>query len=103
MKLLTTEILNNVPTLGETAEKQMDEIRVWAKFFHPLSSFAWYLVEYDPRRQEAFGFVKGLDNELGYFSVRELESLTIGGLKIERDLHWDSQTKLSEVVLGQKL
>ena len=36
-----------------------------------------------------FGYVDGLDRELGYFSLDELESITRPfGLGIERDLHF---------------
>ena len=36
-----------------------------------------------------FGLVCGLENELGYFSLRELEALCgPGGIPIERDLYW---------------
>jgi len=63
-----------------------------AKFFHPMSSWTWYATEYDPAERSFFGLVDGLERELGYFSLDELESTRVRGLGIERDLYWHEQT-----------
>jgi len=58
------------------------------KFFHPLSDWSWFVVEYDPVERICFGLVHGLDEELGYFSLNELEGLNVHGFEVERDEHW---------------
>jgi len=39
---------------------------MWFKFFHPMSSWTWYLTEYDPKERLAFGLVAGFETEIGY-------------------------------------
>ena len=95
MKLLTKEILKQIPNLY-AQEKSKDPI-VYVKFFCPWSSWTWYATEYSPEDKVFFGYVCGFENELGYFSLEELESIVgPGGLKIERDIHF-KPTKLSEI------
>ena len=45
---------------------------VLARFFHPNSSWSWYVTEFDGE-QEFFGLVAGFEIELGYFLRSELE------------------------------
>ena len=96
MELMTDELKENFPAL--TAQDNMgDAAIVHAKFFCPWNSWTWYATEYDPKEESFFGLVKGLDTELGYFSLADLESVTgPGGLKIERDLYFGTPT-LGEV------
>jgi hypothetical protein len=62
---------------------------VRVKFFTPDSSWTWYCLEYSPTERLCFGLVNGHEEELGYFSVDELESVTGPmGLHVERDLWW---------------
>ena len=69
-------------------EKDKDPI-VHVKYFTPDGSWTWFLYEYDPEGRIAFGLVVGLETELGYVSLEELEFVRGPlGLKIERDLHW---------------
>jgi hypothetical protein len=106
MKLLTEELREKFPKHRETDEKNNENIPVIAKFFTPWTSWTWYAVEGEPILDEEgeeidyhfFGFVRGLENELGYFSLKEMESLKGPfGLKIERDLHFGEHT-LAEVM-----
>jgi hypothetical protein len=65
---------------------------VWAKFFTPDSSWTWHVTEYDPAERRCFGLVDGLDRELGYFSLAELERVRGPlGQRIERDIYYTSQ------------
>jgi hypothetical protein len=97
MKLLTKEIIKNFPKWRSTDGKEAKDIQVIAKFFTPWSNWTWYAVEYD-LEDSFFGYVRGLDKELGYFSLKDLESITgPGGLKIERDRHFGKHT-LEEVM-----
>ncbi len=84
----------HVPQLYAT-ENQPDPLVV-AKFFTPDSSWTWYMTESDGQ-DISFGLVDGLDVELGYFSLQELQDLRGPmGLQIERDLYFDP-TPLSEI------
>jgi hypothetical protein len=88
MKLLTKAIREAFPKLGAT-DTQGDDAKVIAKFFDPTGSWTWYATEFDGD-DTFFGLVHGHEEELGYFSLNELQSL-IGtfGLGIERDIHYE--------------
>ena len=59
------------------------------KLFDAFGSWTWYITEYDPTEDIAFGLVKGFDTELGEIYIPELRELTQGPVpRIERDLHW---------------
>ena len=96
MKLLTKEIEKRIPALY--AQENEEDATVYVKFFTPDSSWTWYATEYDPEQRLFFGLVEGLEKELGYFSLDELES-TRGplGLPIERDMYFPL-CKLSEIM-----
>jgi hypothetical protein len=95
MKLLTAEILKRLPPLY-SQENVKDPI-AQVKFFTPWSNWTWYATEYDPKERMFFGLVQGLETELGYFSLDELESVRgPAGLAIERDMYW-SPRPLSEI------
>ena len=96
MLLITKEILKKAPAIGATSEMSAKDTKVVAKFFHPASSWTWYMTEYDPETKEAFGFVKGDFPELGYFSIDELSSLKVRGMGIERDRNF--KATLAEVM-----
>ena len=107
MKLLTQELRKKLPPLY-SQQKEADP-QVICKFFHPLSSMTWYAIEgspvdadgyYDTDKEKVdylfFGWVYSDFPELGYFSLNEMEHTEVGGLGIERDLHFKPM-KLSEV------
>jgi len=99
MKLLTKVIEKQIPPPYSTKD-QGDPIVV-AKFFTPWSFWTWYVLEYDPKERLFFGYVTGFEDELGYFSLDELESIRGPfGLKIERDLYW-KPVPLSKVKSGE--
>ena len=87
MKLLTKELVKQFAKQGKVED---DTALVLAKFFTPWTGWTWYASEWNPETRTFFGLVKGLETELGYFSLDELESVQGPfGLKIERDLYWD--------------
>jgi len=89
VKLLTKEILEKMPALYTTENQSLDDHVLQVKFFDPYGSWSWYGVEYDPKEQRFFGYVVGQENEWGYFSLVELESLKFCGYpRIERDLYF---------------
>ena len=86
--LLTKTDLQNIPKLYETEDIETEDKIIRAKLFMPWTNWTWYVIEFDGENQ-CFGFVKGLDAEFGYFSLRELESIEGPfGLKVERDIHF---------------
>jgi len=94
MKLMTKGLRRKIPPLYST-EKESDPA-VQAKFFTPDSSWTWYVLEFDGN-DTFFGLVYGLEVEFGYFSLRELSTVSGPlGLKVERDLHF-GPCPLSEV------
>ena len=91
MKLMTEEIKKKLPKLYEQEDKGGDAI-AYVKFFTPSSSWTWYITEFDGEDM-FFGLVDGHEKELGYFSLKELQSVKGPmGLLIERDLYWKPQT-----------
>ncbi len=71
-----------------SAENADDPLAV-IKLFTPDSSWTWFLIEYDPDEELAFGLAVGFETELGYISIAELrEAKGPLGLKVERDLWW---------------
>lgn len=95
MKLLTKEILKRLPPLGAT-DHQKDPI-VQVKFFTPDAQWTWYAYEFDSK-DTFFGYVKGIENELGTFSLKEIQELRGAlGLPVERDKFF-KPCPLSEVM-----
>ena len=83
MELLTDNLRRKLPPLYAT-EGQPDPL-VICKFFLPGTGWTWYAIEFD-RKDIFFGFVVGLEPELGYFSLHEL--MKVRGpfdMEIDRD------------------
>ena len=98
MKLLTKEIISKFPPLYANEKKDAKDVKIIAKFFAPVGSWTWYATEFD-REDRFFGYVAGDFPELGYFSLAELQDITLRlGLKIERDLHYGYEHTLQEVM-----
>lgn len=96
MKLLTKELEAKLPPLYSQDGKGDDALAL-VKFFTPDSSWTWYATEYDPVERVFFGLVDGLEKELGYFSLDELESVKGPlGLSIERDIYFEP-TRIKEL------
>ena len=94
MKLLTEEIRRKLPPLYGQDGKGGEAV-VHVKFFTPDSSWTWYITEGSQEGDDflMFGLVDGLEKELGYVSLKELESAKGPmGLPIERDLYWQPKT-----------
>lgn len=106
MKLLTDELLKKLEAQdpygpsGPGRELTQEEEQVVCKFFTPDANWTWYAVSAsrDPETGDVqfFGLVDGLEQELGYFWLSQLESVRGAlGLLVERDLHWQSQSLFS--------
>ena len=85
-KLIPQTLLSDIPDLYET-ENTLDPI-CHVKLFTPDSNWTWYIIEFSKEdTKTCFGYVQGMENELGYFSLEELESIHGPlGLAVERDL-----------------
>ena len=93
--LMPDSIAATIPPLYATKE-DADPVAC-VKWFTPDSSWTWYVMEFDPKDRLCFGYVEGLEKELGYFSLDEIEHIRGPlGLPVERDLYW-SPTPLSEL------
>ena len=106
MKLLTAELLAKLEAQdpygpnGPGCELSQEEELVLAKFFTPDANWTWYAVtaSRDPETGDVqfFGLVDGLELELGYFWLSELQKVRGQlGLPVERDLYWEPQSLLS--------
>lgn len=86
MKLLTQQNRKDLPPMN--AHDGDMEALVPVKFFTPWANWTWYAFEFDGE-DEFFGLVVGLETELGYFSLSELQAIRGPfGFKVERDMHW---------------
>ncbi len=99
--LLDDETRSKLPELSSGEEKGLDTL-AQVKFLMPDGDWIWYASagspvhegEYFDNGEEKmdfvfFGLVVGLETELGYFSLSELESVRgPTGLPVERDLRF---------------
>ena len=89
MKLLTKKLTKGVPALYEQDGLGENAI-AHIKLFTPDSNWTWYITEMNRDTGECFGLVCGLERELGYFNLHELEELRGPlGLPVERDRFFD--------------
>lgn len=113
MELLTDEIRKTLPALYSNEAKGVEDPMVVLKLFCPWNHWTWYISEgsyvcpnhanYDCEDPSCmpktdwkqfifFGLVDGIYTELGYVDLDELRSIRGPfGLKIERDLYWESK------------
>lgn len=93
MKLITKEIqklLEKYPIYSQDGLKS-DAVCI-VKFFFPLRSYTWYILEANLDEGLLYGItINGRgEGEYGYTSLRELESVNISGLSVERDIYFTS-------------
>ena len=84
-----------MPKLYANEKKKHEDTEIIVKFFDPCGSWTWYATEGERVGDDYrfFGFVRGFDNELGYFMLNELQEVKGSlGLGIERDLHFGKHT-----------
>lgn len=83
--LLTKKDRESIPRLYRSEDIKVDDMIVHVKLFTPWSNWTWYVIEFDGE-DRCFGYVKGLEEEFGYFLLSELESIKGPfDLKVERD------------------
>ena len=100
-KLIPQTLLSDIPDLYET-EGKINPL-CYIKLFTPDSNWTWYIIELSKAdTNTCYGYVQGLESELGYFTLEELESVHGSlGLAIERDMLFEP-TLLSEIRKGEK-
>ncbi len=88
-KLIPKTLLSDIPDLYET-EGSTNPL-CYVKLFMPDSHWTWYIIEFSKSdRDTCYGYVHGFEDELGYFTLTELESVHGAlGLAIERDLQFE--------------
>lgn len=94
--LMPDEIKAAIPAIYAQDGKGLDAV-AYLKLFLPGTRWTWYLTEYDPADDRAFGYcVSGLGpdcDELGYVDMKELREIRVGpGFRVERDLGWEPRT-----------
>ena len=120
MKLLTKEIIRKLPALY-SQDGLGDNAIVYIKFFTPDANWTWFVTEGSPivvRDGEKievktvedvqqddeiidwifFGLVKGMETELGNFTLSDLQSVRGSlGLPVKRDKYFGFKHTLGEV------
>lgn len=115
MMILTEEVKKSLPALGSQDGKNPNDVKVVVKFFDPTGSWTWYATEGEKTGEviqegafkgeddyKFFGYVKGFEGELGYFTLGQLSTAKglakgLAALPIERDRHFNNKT-LAEVM-----
>lgn len=106
MKLITKTLEKKLLRNGRTANEarafdgNVPDMKPVMKLFSPWGSATWLITELDPDDNDTmFGLCDlGMgEPELGSVSLTELKSINEPfGLKIERDLMWEADKRLSE-------
>lgn len=101
---MTKKLKDKLPALGSTLGNPNDEIPIIVKFFDPFGSWTWYVTEGEIKKDGDilfFGFVRGLENEYGKFTLFELQNIKMGNCpRIERDKYFGKHF-LSEAIEKQ--
>jgi hypothetical protein len=87
--IMTQEIRKSLPPLYANEKKAPEDVPVLLKIFNPYGQSTWYITEFNGE-DIMFGLCCIHEKELGYVSLREIESVKIGrfGWPLERDRHW---------------
>lgn len=95
MRLINDQLKSELPAIRSNAEGTEETLFVRAKFFAVAGPATWLIFEYDPEDEivfcyaDLYGQGRSGGAELGYTSVRELESLRYGPIPlVERDQHF---------------
>ena len=99
-KLLTQTQLSALPDLYTTEDVKDPLCHI--KLFTPDSNWTWYLIELSKKdKATCFGYVIGLESELGYFSLQELEEVR-GSLGLCVEIDTSFTPTLLSIVKGGK-
>ena len=71
-KLIPQTLLSDIPDLY-TTEGETNPL-CYVKLFTTDSNWTWYIIEFSKSdRNTCYGYVQGFEDELGYFTLNELE------------------------------
>ena len=88
-ELLPRSIRDQLPELYAQDGKGKEAI-AYVKYFTPAGRWTWYGTEFDPVSETFFGYIKGHSNELGYFTLKQIQDARDKtGLTVERDLSFE--------------
>ena len=95
--LIPKEIQDTLPDLYSSTDTSDPLCKV--KLFTPDANWTWYVIELSQEDgSTCYGYVQGLESELGYFSLEEIENVRGAlNLPVERDLSFEP-TLLSKVM-----
>ena len=89
-EMFSDELLPKLPPLG--SQEGVSDPVVLMKFFTRDAEWAWYVTEGSPTDDDFmfFGFVFGIEQEWGYFSLSDLADVCgPSGFPVERDLRFE--------------
>lgn len=90
--LIPKNLMGKLPKLYDTDDdKPIGDKTAHLRFFFPMGAYTAYVLEHEPKTGELFTLttMDGRDWGLGYASLDEIQSISIGGLKVERDLYFE--------------
>jgi len=93
--LIPQEILKTIPNLYETQD--LEDPICHIKLFTPDANFTWYIIESSIDEDICYGYVKGLEAELGYFSLNEIQQIR-GSLNLPVEIDSSFKPTLLSVV-----
>lgn len=100
--LIPDDLITTIPDLYSTQDEKDPLCHI--KLFTPDANWTWYITELSiDDGDTCFGYVVGLESELGYFSLSEIEAVRgILGLLVERDFGF-SPTPLAVIKNNHKI
>lgn len=90
--LIPDNLIGKLPKLYDTDDgKLIGDKTAQLRFFFSMGAYTAYVLEHEPKTGELFTLttMNGRDWELGYSSLKEIQSIVINGLKVERDLYFN--------------
>ena len=93
--LISKEMLDKLPKLYETEDIKDPLCHI--RLFTPGANFTWFIIEISIDENLCYSYVKGLEDELGYFSLDEIEDIR-GGLNLQVELDTSFKPALLSVV-----
>ena len=95
MKLITKEIERKLEKARLYSQENEPNPEIVVKFFTPDAQWTWFVIEGEKQADGDwmfFGYVVGLANELGYFTLNQLREIRGSmGLPIERDRYFSGR------------
>ncbi len=74
MRLIKDSEIKDLPKLYET-ENVKTENKILQMMFQSENGWCWYLAEIDEESKDGFGFVRGFEDEWGYFNLNEMSDI----------------------------